>query len=154
MTYNYKDHPKEIIEELLKHHSIDDLRKILNAKARKMEPKRNTPLSIGTEVYHLRSLHESKVEWAQNQVAEKRKIALKTVKNHTDAFRRKIKEDLLKVSGLDFDPKPYVDEFIERYIGAFSQIVYEWSFDDLPKSQLKFYYNQTLNYYADEFLPF
>ena len=147
MQYDFKNNPKEIIEELLKYHSIDDLRKILNAKARRKEPKRNTFLSIATEVYIIQKEHDSKLEWAQEQVAEKRKIALKTVKNHTDAFRRKIKEDLSKAMGNDFDPKPHVNEFIKQYMWNFNAIPSEWDFDDLSKDQFEFDYNRTLESY-------
>lgn len=121
MNLSYEDNPREILENLLKHHDIKTLRGILNNKVRKKAPRGNNYFKIAVDVYLKQNRNDSKLEWAINEVAESTNISDKTVKNHITKFRTFIKEEIEKLpkeanysSAHAKDINTFINYYIER----------------------------------------
>jgi len=122
MKLSYKDNPAEILDKLLEHHDIKTLKRILHSKVRKKEPRANNYFTIAVDVYIIRHDKESKLEWAIDQIAEKRNISDKTIKNHLTKFRKEMKEEIEKIPAYySYSPQDF-NNFIDGYIAK----VYQW----------------------------
>jgi hypothetical protein len=97
MNTSYKESPKEIIEELLKYHSVETLRGYINSATRKKQPYANNYLVVATSVYLIRNEHGSKLTWAIDTISNTLNIADNTVKSHLTKFRNEVKDRLKKL---------------------------------------------------------
>ena len=160
MELNYKDNPKEILEELLKHHDIKSLRAILNNKVRRKEPKANDYFSVAIDVYLIQYRNESKLEWAIEQIAETRKISDKTIKNHISKFRKQIKDEVLtldkfKYEILSLDKLEYNKEDINQVINEFINALIDSQYNRFNnENSLKFYKSEFKAYLTKDEPPF
>lgn len=123
--FSYKDNPAAVIDKLLEYHSIEDLRAILNRKARRRAKRGNTVFEIATETYLLKRLHNSKLNWAVDQIADEKGIGPKTVYNHLTNFRNMLKSRLERLKQnreYNIPPSLTFDKFIKDYIKYLAEI--------------------------------
>ena len=128
MKLNFKDNPKEILETLLKYHTIETLRGILNKTVRKKEPRANTFFNIAIEVYISRHLEESKLNWAIEKISNEKNIEISTTSNHLSKFRKKIKTEILS-SSIHDDVNSFIELLMIEIIGKYTDNYgnfYDW----------------------------
>jgi len=116
MKLSYKENPKELIEELLKYHSVETLRGYINSATRKKQPHANNYLVVATNVYVLKNEIGSTLEWAISGVSDTLNITPYTIKSHLTKFRNEIKYKLKK---LPIGHKLYgvsIDKVIFEYV--------------------------------------
>lgn len=128
----WEDNLEEIIDRLLEYHKVEDIRAILNKKARKKQRRANDFFLIGSLVYLLRFQNESKLEWAIDQVAEWKNISSKTVKNHKDKFRAHMKHELQRLKEEEPDTSILqsmdIDRFIQGYVSELADLIFDRRF--------------------------
>lgn len=139
MRFTYENNPKEIIEELLKHHDIKELRAILNSKVRRKSPRINNYFTIAVEVYLMQYREDSKLEWAINKVSEERSISDKTIKNHLTKFRKEMKREIEKLPPSLSHSKEKVSDFIHGYIITLHDSFLSDNYNSLPEKDYERY---------------
>ena len=116
---SYKDNPEAVIDKLLEYHSIEELRAILNKKARRKSPKKNRRLNIAIETYLLQRQHDSNLYWAEDEIAGKYGLAPKSVQNYRQVFRDLLKQHYTKLQrerGYNLPKSMDFERFFKGYI--------------------------------------
>ena len=116
---SYKENPEAVIDKLLEYHSIEDLRAILNRKARRKARRGNNFFEVAVEVYFYQRWNDSKMSYAIDQISESKNISPKTIQNHITKFRNLMKdryEELKKNPDFDIPESVTFNTFFNGYI--------------------------------------
>ncbi|KYJ85664.1 hypothetical protein [Sulfurovum riftiae] len=97
MKLSYEKNPSGIIDKLLEYHDIDEIRAILNSKARKKRSKGNKYLTVAMNVYAIQVKNDSALSWAIGEMATNIGRSESTVRSHIEKFRKEVKTEIAAI---------------------------------------------------------